>query len=325
MSDDALRAQLEEVIGETLVPVEIQVDPPPPPDKFECKRCKARGPEKWDPPCPSCGFWASCGKIKGVDLDQKRTLATAADIKPVKRISTGIPGLDKIFGGDRDPAIGYGLRPGHMVLLAGPAGCGKSTISLQILDGVCTDKFKGVYAGGEMNSEDTNEFARRLGIKNPNITVLGNACDVYKWMEDVEEIEPKIMVVDSIQTMFMSDVEADVGILAQMNAVMNYLTDFGKRKKVIVIFLCHMTNAGTFAGGSTIRHLCDVCVRIDPRPTVDDEGKLIEDTKNVREMSIDEKNRFGPSDTTALLEMTEEGLKPLSKRKMKYYSDVLVE
>jgi DNA repair protein RadA/Sms len=279
--------------------------------------CDYGSDERWLGPCPSCRrlYDIIAGAGRGEENRNKVSLSMAAAVKPRVFISTGIPEWDHVLAQDvQDPKRG-GLVPGSTVLLGGPRGIGKTTLLLQTAAGVAAGGKRVLYTSGEQNRDDIIQTAFRLGIKSDLIDVMGDQGDVYRIVSEAEQTKPRLLIVDSIQTAYCDDVKADVGQVAQMDAVANYLTSFGKNTKTAVLIISHLNKDGDYAGSEKVQHLVDTLARFDPKPMLNEDGEILEETRNYRELSIDGKNRNGAADITGLLEMTVSGLKPVDKRK----------
>ena len=177
-----------------------------------------------------------------------------------------------------------------------------------------------LYTSGEQNADDVGIFAARLGIKSENIHIRGNEGDVYKITSEAERLKPALIVCDSIQTAFVSDVGGDVGSAEQIKAVTNWLTSFGKVEKTSIIIVCHVNKDGEMAGPRVMEHLVDAICYLDPyggpeESEDEDEDEDEDDAAendleflgSLREFSIG-KNRFGPPALRAVVQMTSKGI-----------------
>lgn len=193
-----------------------------------------------------------------------------------------------------------------------------TTVLLQASQTIAESTKKPVlYTSGEQNADDVGIFAARLQIKSENIHIRGNEGDVYKITSEAERLKPALIVCDSIQTAFISDVGGDVGSAEQIKAVTNWLTSFGKVEKCSVIIVCHVTKDGSMAGPRVMEHLVDAICYLEPYGGLDDEDEDDEDDEyeerdqeflgSLREFSIG-KNRFGPPALRTVVQMTSRGI-----------------
>jgi DNA repair protein RadA/Sms len=256
-----------------------------------------------------CGRYYNCERLGHDNEDRSRISLAALSVEEPKRIETGMPELDKVLGG--------GIVPGAPILLSGDPGAGKTTLLLQAVNYIARGKRSNIlWASGEMSRTDIGMFAKRLDALNEHVDVLGNEGDVFKIVAAAEEKKPTVMVIDSINTAFMEDIEADVNTPRQIAAAGNYLTSFAKSEKVAMLIICQVTKEGDLAGPKNLEHLVDAIVYLDEYVHEGD-PEYDEEAANLRVLSIG-KNRFGPPGIKAMLELTKEGLKTPSKKKSKY-------
>jgi len=270
--------------------------------------CDYEADRRWTGRCPvdkgGCGQFYKIN-VKGNAEEKSRTSLAALGVREVKRISTGIPEVDKVLGG--------GMVAGSTIVISGPPGTGKSTLLVTIADRVAKGGKKVLYTSGEQTADDVGLIAQRVGALNPDVEVLGNTGDCYKMAEVIEEIKPELLIVDSIQTAFLEDVEAAEGSSAQVTASINFLTALGKREKLCLIIVSHVNKDGDIAGPKTLEHLVDTLTEFDPYEAVDEDGDVDESTKNWR-MLTSGKNRNGPSGISEMFEMTDKGIVPVRKK-----------
>jgi DNA repair protein RadA/Sms len=212
---------------------------------------------------------------------------TEAAAEPTTRLSTGLDGLDRVLGG--------GLVPGSLVLLAGEPGIGKSTLLLQVAADLARELGPVVYVSGEESAEQVALRARRIDGLHENLLLLPEtSCDAV--MAQLEHLQPRLVVVDSVQTAVLDDVEAVAGSVSQVRQVAARFQHYAKTRGVPVVLVGHVTKEGSIAGPKLLEHLVDVVMSLEGEPGHD-----------LRALRAG-KNRFGTIAELALYSMTGKGL-----------------
>ncbi|HEY2798800.1 MAG TPA: DNA repair protein RadA [Thermoanaerobaculia bacterium] len=272
---------------------------------FACQTCGAQS-SKWLGRCPECGQWNSyVEEVRAEAVRAAPPAGAAAAAVPVcvartppgeaeeqPRLSTGLPGLDRVLGG--------GLVPGSVVLLGGEPGIGKSTLLLQAGRGLAqrSRDVDVLYASAEESVQQVRLRAERLDIREEHLLVLSET-DVTRVLAEAEARPPAVLVIDSVQAVHQPDLSSAPGTVSQVRAAAGELTRYAKRRGVPVLLVGHVTKDGSLAGPKSLEHLVDAVVSI--------EG----DRGSERRLLRVTKNRFGPVDEIALYEMTGEGLAEL--------------
>lgn len=263
---------------------------------FVCQQC-GNDYNKWYGRCPNCGEWNSIveTKINTIKSSGKRTSSiTNSSNKPVKlsdisgreipRIRTNIEELDRSLGG--------GLVPGQVLLIAGDPGIGKSTILLQLANGLENV----MYVSGEESSNQVSIRAKRLGINNKSIQFL-ESTDVDEIITNLEKTDKiSVVIIDSIQTMTTSDLTGVAGSVGQVRESSFRFIRFAKSRNIPVILVGHVTKEGTVAGPSVLAHMVDSVLWFEG-----DKNLTIRMLRAI-------KNRFGPTDEVGIFTMEEKGL-----------------
>ncbi|MFA5158376.1 MAG: DNA repair protein RadA [Patescibacteria group bacterium] len=255
---------------------------------FVCDNC---GNEfsNWAGRCNACGEWNTLKEFKSQALTPNTAEKISAtninnfSISAKTRIKTGFSEVDRVFGG--------GIVDGSVILLGGEPGIGKSTLLLQIVDNLP----KTLYISGEESGAQLKLRAERLKLSGKNIEVSG-AVDIAALEAAIIDLEPRIIVVDSIQTVYDSRTSGTAGSQLQIKESGLVLQQLAKKHGVAIIIVGHVTKEGTVAGPRMLEHLVDVVVYL--------EGERSHDARILRTV----KNRFGNTDEIAVLKMDEKGL-----------------
>ena len=205
------------------------------------------------------------------------------------RISLGDPEVDRLLGG--------GLVEGSLVLIGGEPGIGKSTLSLQLP--LKSPALKTLYVSGEESAKQVKMRAERLGGDASNCYIYSETL-IENVIAEALEMQPDLMVVDSVQTMYSETVESSAGSVSQIKEVTSILLHFAKSSGIPVILIGHITKDGYIAGPKILEHIVDVVLQF--------EG----DDKGAYRMLRSIKNRFGSTSELAVFEMTGTGLRPVT-------------
>jgi DNA repair protein RadA/Sms len=267
---------------------------------FACNDCGAQAP-KWTGQCPSCGAWNSLiestvARAPGADRNARFSPASeAAGSQPlqqvpmdgVARMSTGLAELDRVLGG--------GLIAGSVVLIGGDPGIGKSTLLLQAL--AALSKCGSVlYVTGEESTQQVAMRAHRLGVNEPAIRLLAE-IRVEQIVNCAATEKPRVMVIDSIQTVYTDILQSAPGSVAQVRESAAQLTRFAKQAGVGLFLVGHVTKEGALAGPRVLEHMVDTVLYF--------EGDTGSQFRMIRAI----KNRFGAVNEIGVFVMTEAGLR----------------
>jgi len=269
---------------------------------FICQECGAHAP-RWAGRCNDCGNWntlleeALPGKnvSAGMVLNQGKGELVALD--QVKgndqdRIHTGIPEFDRVLGG--------GIVPGAMILLGGAPGIGKSTLLLQLAHSL-SEAFEPIlYTSGEESPQQIRLRAERLKSVSSKI-LLFNETRFESVTEQIQTTRPGLVIIDSIQTLFRSDLSSAPGSVTQVRECAAGLMRLAKETDTPTILVGHVTKDGHLAGPRVLEHLVDTVLSFEGEP------------ENRLRLLRSSKNRFGPSHEVGLFEMTGLGLMAVSE------------
>lgn len=206
--------------------------------------------------------------------------------KDAVRTHTGIGELDRVLGG--------GLVKGSLVLVGGEPGIGKSTLILQLCDKV-QGEGKVLYVSGEESAEQIKLRADRLGIHNDDILFLGET-DIELIENNILEMKPKLVIIDSIQTMYSDEISAAAGTVSQVREITSRVMRVCKGSDITTIIIGHVTKEGNIAGPRVLEHMVDTVLYL--------EGERYFSYRILRSV----KNRFGSTNEVGMFEMQSEGM-----------------
>lgn len=268
---------------------------------FYCTDCGNETP-RWAGRCPACGSWNTLVEQPAETKSTRRSTAAAAasanksqnspksidklDTEKEIRFTTGLSELDRVLGG--------GAVVGSLVLIGGAPGIGKSTLLLQICEDLCRHS-KVLYVTGEESERQVKMRAERLGVKNSNLFVLAET-DISEVISGIDETEPDILFIDSIQTLYSSEMNSAPGSVGQVKECTNLLMKVAKGRGVTVFLVGHINKEGAIAGPKVLEHMVDCVLYF--------EGERSMNYRILRAV----KNRFGSTNEIGMFEMRSNGL-----------------
>jgi DNA repair protein RadA/Sms len=208
-------------------------------------------------------------------------------LEPEIRLKTGLPEIDRVLGG--------GVVPGSMVLIGGDPGIGKSTLVLKVLDQVSRKGHRTLYLSGEESPQQIKMRAERLSVHSDRLFVIAGTC-LEELMEALGSLNPHVLVVDSIQSIYTHDLPSAPGSVGQVREVASRLMTFAKQSDVSVFLVGHVTKEGAIAGPKVLEHLVDTVLYFEG-----DSGHLFRILRSV-------KNRYGSTNEIGVFEMKDNGL-----------------
>lgn len=240
----------------------------------------------------SCGEWNSLKEMRGLKSQDRRS-KRETDSSPQKLKNISLKNQDRIKTGisEFDRTLGGGIVPGSIILLAGDPGIGKSTLLLQIASSIKNS----LYVSGEESIFQLKLRSERLNTKDESTQIL-DEIDIEEIIEVAKKNKPKILIIDSIQTMYDPETETSSGSVTQVKAVGFKLQQFAKTSGIPVIIIGHITKSGVVAGPRTLEHLVDTVLYF--------EGDKYHGQRILRAT----KNRFGSTFESGVFEMTNRGL-----------------
>ncbi len=270
---------------------------------FTCQDCGYQSP-KWLGKCPDCHQWNSFSEeetIKPSKAGPKSIIGregrpkTIGEIEDesIQRYGTGIGEFDRVMGG--------GATLGSLTLIGGEPGIGKSTLLMEVCGKLLSEysECKILYVSGEESESQVALRSKRLGVNN-NSFYIYNETSWQKIIEQVKELKPKFLVLDSIQTTHSNQVESAAGTLSQIREVTYELMSYAKAYNLTCFVIGHVTKEGQIAGPKILEHMVDTVIYF--------EGDQLGQYRMLRVM----KNRFGNTNEVGIFEMRESGLAEIS-------------
>ena len=264
---------------------------------YLCQSCGADS-AKWLGRCPSCGEWntmveqrVSKGPVRS-SSQEKRTMTAPQSIEEVR--SEQVARID-LRNGEFNRVLGGGIVPGSMILIGGEPGIGKSTLALQVA--LQIDK-KTLYISGEESPQQIKLRADRLGAGTGQCSVLAETS-LQVIIDQIRELRPELLIIDSIQTLFSEDLESPPGTVSQVRDCAARLLREAKENHMPVFLIGHITKDGSIAGPKVLEHIVDTVLQF--------EG----DSHHLYRILRASKNRFGSTSEIGVFEMTGKGLREI--------------
>ena len=261
---------------------------------YFCTECGNETP-RWQGKCPACGAWNTLteyidrgtrSKSTPVGISNTPKAITQIDTDNEIRFSTGLNELNRVLGG--------GAVMGSLVLVGGAPGIGKSTLLLQICNSMCKE-YKVLYVSGEESEKQLSYRAQRIGVASDNLYVLSeNHLPVV--LDAVNNFNPDILIVDSIQTIYTDESESAPGSVSQVKECTMSLMHLAKSNGITVFVVGHINKDGAIAGPKVLEHMVDCVLYF--------EGDLNSTYRLLRAA----KNRFGSTNEIGVFEMENNGL-----------------
>jgi len=262
---------------------------------YVCQQCGSQS-LKWVGRCPDCGEWNSM-----LETVESREGAPPSSILPRSRPQrlSEIPAEGfkrmEVSMGEFSRVLGGGIVPGSMVLIAGDPGIGKSTLLLQVTALLSETLGKVLYISGEESAPQIKMRAERLGISSDELYLL-TETDLDVIMEYIHQLEPQLVVVDSIQTVQIGELSSAAGSISQVRESTARLIRLAKEKGVPIFIVGHVTKEGAIAGPRVLEHMVDTVLYL--------EGERFHSYRLLRSV----KNRFGSTDEVGVFEMSGQGM-----------------
>ena len=262
-----------------------------------CQQCGFHSP-KWLGRCPGCGQWNTLVEETILTLGGKELPPPASpqpidrvELEESRRISSKIAELDRVLGG--------GVVPGSAVLIGGDPGIGKSTILLQALHGLTASERLILYISGEESTVQIKMRSQRLGLTSPDLYVAAESA-LENILRLSDDFSPAALAVDSIQTVYSSQLESAPGSVSQVRHCADRLIQDGKRKGRPTFLVGHVTKDGAIAGPKVLEHMVDTVLYFEG-----DRGHAFRILRAT-------KNRYGSTNEIGVFEMKDSGLQEVA-------------
>ncbi|MBR7154932.1 MAG: DNA repair protein RadA [Paludibacteraceae bacterium] len=267
--------------------------------QYVCSSCGAKAPQMLGR-CPVCGEWGTYEeevvenqKSRGVS----RQISKNNQPKRLQEVEASEEMRLDMHNGELNRVLGGGLVPGSLVLLGGEPGIGKSTLALQVL--MQQGERKTFYASGEESVRQLKLRAERLAGNAENL-YISSETSLERILDQVKDLEPEIVVIDSIQTIGTEAIDATIGSLSQVRECAARILEFAKTRNIPFFIIGHINKEGSLAGPKVLEHIVDTVLQF--------EG----DQHNMYRILRAQKNRFGSTSELGIYEMRQDGLREVS-------------
>lgn len=267
-----------------------------------CTSCGAQAP-KWQGRCPACGEWNTMVEEKIVSEKKSKTLAPSPHggrrVRPqlIHEIEADDEPRIKMPSSELNRVLGGGMVAGSLVLIGGEPGIGKSTLVLQNILSIRSRRI--LYVSGEESARQLKMRADRIGRPNDNVYIVCETS-LQNIKDHIEEVDPGLVVIDSIQTIASDDIESVAGSVSQVRECAAQLLKYAKDTGVPVILIGHITKEGSIAGPKVLEHIVDAVLQF--------EG----DRQGIYRILRSIKNRFGSTAELGIYEMCQRGLREVT-------------
>jgi len=281
--------------------------------QYLCDEC-GHTSTKWLGNCPNCGSWHSFreykvergkksddnhkGKVEGLEQSEPPQKLEEIEYKSESRFASNIPEFDRVLGG--------GFMPGSFILIGGDPGVGKSTLTLQI--GRSNPDLKILYCAGEESAGQIKQRAERLGVSSENLYIY-TETDISYLLNEAQKLNPDLLIVDSIQTVYRTELSSMAGSIQQVKECAALLQQLAKKQNITTLVIGHVTKEGDIAGPRVLEHMVDTVLQF--------EG----DSNYTYRILRSVKNRFGPAQEVGVFEMEQGGLKDILNPSQLFLSD----
>lgn len=263
---------------------------------FFCRSCGYQSP-KWLGKCPACGEWnqfveeeirvSDTGIVPELQFNSSPIPIDSIEADETERLNIGIDEVDRVLGG--------GIVAGSAILVGGDPGIGKSTLLLQVMHNLSEKGLKVLYITGEESRKQIGLRGKRIGASSKNLMVLVEIA-LENILRQIKEIKPRVVVVDSIQTVYSSTLSSAPGSVGQVREASGQLILLSKKTGIPVLLIGHVTKEGAIAGPKILEHMVDTVLYFEG-----DSGHSYRIIRGI-------KNRYGPTNEIGVFEMRDNGL-----------------
>ncbi|HEY4717214.1 MAG TPA: DNA repair protein RadA [bacterium] len=264
---------------------------------FSCQKCGFQTP-KWLGRCPECGEWNSLVEEtyeSPPENQNRQAMLSKGEVKKLNEISVQDLARIKTGVGEFDTVLGGGIVPASFVLVGGDPGIGKSTLLLQAAGSISEKGSRVLYVSGEESYSQIKMRAQRLGINAESLFILCETC-LENIFEAIEKINPAVLILDSVQTTYTSELTSAPGSVSQVRETAGRLMVLTKNRGIMTFIIGHVTKEGSIAGPRVLEHIVDTVLYF--------EGDAEQQFRILRS----HKNRFGPVSEIGVFRMGEGGL-----------------
>lgn len=262
---------------------------------FECNNCGHQS-SKWTGKCVECNEWNTLSERILSNSKKNSVLKSFKIPQLINDIKGESSERIQINDNEFNRVIGNGLVNGSVILLGGEPGIGKSTLSLKI---ALTLKLKVLYISGEESNQQIKLRANRLNYQN-NQCFIYNETEINSIIKTSDEVTPKLIIIDSIQTIYNSEIDAIPGSVSQIKYSAEVLIKYAKERSIPIIIIGHITKDGSIAGPKVLEHMVDTVLQFEG-----DKNHLYRLVRSI-------KNRFGSTNELGIYEMNEKGLQEVN-------------
>ncbi len=261
---------------------------------YVCQNCGNESP-KWLGRCPDCNEWNTYVETLVSPTTKATSPTSTTQAQELSRLPTNsVPRLTLPLA-EFNRVLGGGIVPGSMVLIGGDPGIGKSTLLLEVAGMIAESVGKVLYVSGEESAHQIKLRADRLGLRGEGLFLLPET-DLQSIIERGQEISPRLVIIDSIQTVHSSDLSSAAGSVGQVRECTQRLMRWAKSSNIPIFIVGHVTKDGSIAGPNTLEHIVDVVLYL--------EGERYSSYRLLRGA----KNRFGSTDEVGVFEMRDRGM-----------------